>query len=102
MTEKRLSIEISDEERTEILAHYKRGNIVRSELDMDILREAASIGNARLGFTVKKGEIIPTASLTEGGKFFLSIERKPLISRICSHATKKIINKLLERTLERK
>ena len=87
---------MSSEKRCEILSHYKRGHIIRSALDFEVLREEALIGNAHLGFTVKKGEIIPTASLTESGKFFLKIERKPLLSRVCSHMTRKAIGKVVK------
>ncbi len=69
-----------------VMKKYKNGGDI-APADFEILRNAASVGNVRFGFTVRNGEIIPQAKLTDSGKFFLKLDKKQRRSKISRVAT---------------
>ena len=64
-----------------IMEKYKKGRDIEPA-DFEFLREAASVGNVGFGFTIRDGEIIPQAKLTDSGKFFLKLDKRSTVGKI--------------------
>ncbi len=69
-----------------IMKKYKHGGDI-IPADFEVLRNAASVGNVRFGFTVREGNIIPQAKLTDSGKFFLKLDKKKQQNKVSRFIT---------------